>query len=255
MKVIYLNTWGGRYMEGLMGFVRRWAQKADVFCFQEVHHSTQEHCERRSPNQFVRWDLWNKLQDYLPDFRGYLATFDDDPYRMSQAMCLRRSIRLEKYDATTIYSPEQPLEAGDAIESARKVQSMIIPIREKKVAIINYHGLWTPQGKLDSPERLEQSRRLREYLARFSMPTIFGGDMNLEPRTQSMALLKEGMVDLVGHYGVRSTRTVLYREYDNPQASKHADYLLASPTIVVNSFRVLGDIASDHAALYLDFSL
>jgi endonuclease/exonuclease/phosphatase family metal-dependent hydrolase len=65
--------------------------------------------------------------------------------------------------------------------------------------------------------------------------------------------MERGMTNLVKTYGIKSTRTSLYREYGKPGASNFADYVIVSPDIKVESFEVLPDLASDHAALRLEF--
>jgi hypothetical protein len=48
---------------------------------------------------------------------------------------------------------------------------------------------------------------------------------------------------------------VLYRHYDNPAEPNFADYILVSPEVVFESFRVLPDVVSDHSPLYMEFHL
>jgi len=110
------------------------------------------------------------------------------------------------------------------------------------------------RGKGDSPERLAQSRELCAFLDADRLPTILCADLNLEPHTQSLAVLERGRRNLIKEFNITGTRTPLYREYTNPAVSNFADYTLVTPGIAVNEFRVLPDLASDHAAMYLDFS-
>ena len=70
-----------------------------------------------------------------------------------------------------------------------------------------------------------------------------------------MEILDEGMVNLVKSNDIRSTRTALYRHYDDTSKPNWADYVLVSRDIKVKDFRVLSDIASDHSALYLEFEI
>ena len=81
------------------------------------------------------------------------------------------------------------------------------------------------------------------------------GDFNLEPDTQSVAMLERGRINLIKEFGIASTRTVLYREYVDPTVGKYADYAFVTPDIRVSSFQVLTgppDVCSDHAAMVLD---
>ncbi len=60
--------------------------------------------------------------------------------------------------------------------------------------------------------------------------------------------------NLVVEHGVASTRTPLYRHYDNPDEPNFADYVMPSRDLMVKRFEVLPDVVSDHAALYAEFS-
>jgi len=79
-------------------------------------------------------------------------------------------------------------------------------------------------------------------------PKILCGDLNLRPDTESMRILEHGMNNLITEYSIQSTRT---RYYTKPE--KFADYILTSPEILINEFRVMPEEVSDHCPLYLDF--
>ena len=255
MKIISLNTWGGRAMQSLMHFMRTWRDKVDVFCLQEVHDTTQEYREERHPDEWVRWDLWQKLQERLPDFRGHFARFDDNPDRMSVATFIRRDVPWVSSGDVEMFRPQVLVEQGSAVISPRKLHYIVLLVNGRRVMVLNYHGLWIPEGKEDSPERLKQSRELCKFLDSDDCPKVFCADLNLEPHTEALALLENGRRNLVREFGITSTRTPLYRAYDDPSVSKFADYIIVSPEIRVKEFRVLPDLASDHAALYLDFTV
>jgi len=89
-------------------------------------------------------------------------------------------------------------------------------------------------------------------LNKVSGKKILCGDFNLAPDTRSLEIIKENMVDLIEKYEVESTRSSFYRHYGEPGLS-FADYMIVSPEIKVNDFRVLQDPVSDHLPLYLDF--
>ena len=39
MKLITLNTWGGKLLNPLLEFVRKYSQDVDIFCFQEMYRA------------------------------------------------------------------------------------------------------------------------------------------------------------------------------------------------------------------------
>jgi endonuclease/exonuclease/phosphatase family metal-dependent hydrolase len=123
-------------------------------------------------------------------------------------------------------------------------------INNKTFALMNVHGLWNGLGKTDSDDRLIQSEKIRHLVDTISTPKILCGDFNLRPDTQSFSILKHGMKDLIGQYGITSTRTQLYEKEE-----KYADYILTSPEIDVIDFKVWDDVVSDHNPLSLEFTL
>ena len=79
------------------------------------------------------------------------------------------------------------------------------------------------------------------------------GDFNLRPDTESVRMLEAaGLRNLVREYGIETTRTSLY---DHRDKEPHANYAFVSAGIEVRDFRVLPDEVSDHAPLFLDFTL
>jgi endonuclease/exonuclease/phosphatase family metal-dependent hydrolase len=77
---------------------------------------------------------------------------------------------------------------------------------------------------------------------------ILCGDFNLLPDTDSLAILEQGMRNLVKEYRVTSTRSQFYEKPD-----RFADYILVSPEVIVEDFQVLDEAVSDHLPLLLEF--
>ncbi len=255
VRLITLNAWGGRAMYPLMTFFSKYADKTDIFCLQEMRSADQVETDRRHPDEHLYAPLFNKVSKHLKEFEGSFAYFDEDKDKMSQAMFWRNDLPLKTIEDFIVYNPEKSVETGSAIFSSRKLQYLTLDLGEKSVLIANYHGLWNNGPKTDTPERISQSEAIKKFMDGIAGPKIICGDFNLLPETESMKILDEGMINLVKERKVESTRTVLYRHYDNLDQPNLADYILISPDIKVKDFRVLPDIASDHSALYLEFEL
>lgn len=255
MRLVSLNTWCGRTLHPLMRFFRKWKNDTDIFCLQEVSNCDQETVDHRHPDEHVCGPLFAKIGRELDGFEGWFATFDDDPDRMSLAMFVRRGLTVVDARDFLIHTPTQPHETGSRIFSPRKLQHVMVQAGDRKVCIANIHGLWNGGPKTDAPERIAQSERIRAFMVKCHEPLVLCGDFNLLPDTESLRMVERGMRNLVREYGVNSTRTVLYREYSDPNVPKFADYVLASPKVGINEFRVLPDLCSDHAALYVDFRI
>jgi endonuclease/exonuclease/phosphatase family metal-dependent hydrolase len=254
MRIITLNTWGGRALHPLMHFFKKRAAETDVFCLQEIFEADQAALDERHPDEHVRGDLFRKISAELPDFEGAFAAFDDNPLRQSLAIFVRRTVPVRTITDFVVYTPETPHEQGSRVISSRKLQCLTVDHGGKELLIANFHGLWNGGPKTDTPERLEQSRRVKESLKKHAGPIVLCGDFNLLPETESLAILSQGMRELVTEMKVPKTRTSLYRHYDNPDEPNFADYMLTTPDLEVKRFEVLPDIVSDHSPLLLEIA-
>jgi endonuclease/exonuclease/phosphatase family metal-dependent hydrolase len=145
---------------------------------------------------------------------------------------------------------EYPSFAEDiAANHARNIQYMTIGTSGSLRTVINFHGLWTGNGKGDTEDRLLQSDNIIRFLKTLSHPYVLCGDFNLLPETQSLKKLEDsGIRNLIKEFGIASTRS---SHYTKPV--RFADYTFVSDGITVNDFKVLPDEVSDHLAMYLDF--
>lgn len=253
MRLITLNTWGGRSLYPLIRFFERWADRTDIFCLQEVFSCSREAAVRRHPSKYRCKTLFREIQLTLGGFDGFFAAHEGHPEWMSLAMFVRRGLATDRVISHTVHRPKASHGPGGELLKPRKIQYAVIENRGTEVMVANYHGLWSAGHKRDTPERLDQSNSVRRYLEReFRGPRVLCGDFNLLPDTESMRILETGMRNLVTEAGVRSTRTVLYRNFDSADEPNLADYVLASPEIDVRSFEVLSDVVSDHAPLRLE---
>jgi hypothetical protein len=247
-----------------MKFVERYAPTVDVFCFQEVFDTTQADVDFLHPDEYLCGNLFQRLERLIggcrpQKFTGEFAFRPDSPTRMSQALFYRNSLPAIAYGSEVIHQPEQPVEDGSAVISGRMMQYLMVDQPNgssdclKPMTVINYHGLWGGGGKTDTPERLEQSRRLRRLMDEMPGPIVLCGDLNLLPETESLRILDSGHRNLVLEGTVKTTRTPLYRHYHDSRCPKMADYVIVSSGVRVQQFQVMPDLASDHAPLLLDF--
>jgi hypothetical protein len=266
LRIITLNAWCGRALYPLMKFLEREAPKTDIFCFQEVFATTQESVDSRHADEFICGDLFQRMERLLVrfGFEGLFLPRPDGPHRMSQAMFWKRAslpIPGFYFGGEPIFLPEETVDAETNVPSSRLCQYLKFQSAPKQwLAIINYHGLWNGGHKQDCPERLEQSRRLNQVARQLSSlgpdddsdtKVIICGDLNLDVDTESVRLLGEGAgrQDLIAEYGIRNTRTPMYRHYHDPDYSFNADYVFVDRGITVRHFAVLRNSGSDHAAL------
>lgn len=267
MTLQTLNIWAGRVYEALIDHVQTQADTVDIFCFQEVYSSPELLYTRGetwdggpglSQAHRSRANIYQELERVLPSFRGiYHAAqsnadhlgYTEDQLGYGLATFTKHSVSLQEVGEVFVHRSKDSLEDNDFSTLPRNIQYFRVPYHGGTLTIINFHGLWNGQGKGDSPARLTQSHKLRQFMESCPGPVIVCGDFNLLPDTQSFQIVAEGMRNLVEESGVHSTRSSFYQK-----PLKFADYILVSPEVEVRSFQVLELEVSDHLPLLLEFA-
>lgn len=242
MKLISLNTWGGRAgLPLLKNFFKKY-QDADIFCLQEIWQAKDDSLiEGKDPRivinllEEIASDLGDFVSFFRPQYRGIygLATF------------VRKTIPVEDEGELFVFKHqgyENPVSMGN---HARNIQHLTLRTNAGLLTVVNFHGLWNGNGKSDSEDRIEQSRKVAEFLTARQTPCVLAGDFNLTPDTESFRILSKACPkDLVAQHGVTSTRSSFY-----PKAERLADYVLTCEKTRSLHFEVLPDEVSDHLAL------
>lgn len=241
MKLITLNIWGGHVGEPLMNFVQS-HRAVDIFCFQEVYHNAPHKISNE--DRPVNLNVFSELQQLLPDHVGFFRPAVDNIYGIGAFV--KKNIDILNEGEISIH--ENPIYSGKGPAHSRNLQWLKCRLDQQVYTILNVHGLWNGMGKSDSPERILQSKRIKQFMETIETPKILCGDLNLKPDTESMKILEHGMTNLIKTYNVTSTRTSYY-----PKEERFADYILISPGIIFKEFAVLQEEVSDHSPLFLDF--
>lgn len=242
MKLVTLNLWGGHLRIPLLKFINH-HKDVDIFCLQEVYHKAHRVISRQERE--LSLNIFSDLQKLLPEHYAIFKPAVDNVYGI--AMLLRKNIDILSEGEINIH--QKKYHPGIGENHSRNMQWVECESNNQTYSILNVHGLWNGRGKSDTPDRIEQSLRIRHFMDTINTPKILCGDFNLRPNTQSMHIIEEGMTNLITVNNVRSTRTSYYKK-----SEKFADYILTSPEITINQFEVMSEEVSDHAALYLDFN-
>lgn len=249
MEIITLNTWGGRAgREAFLDFFRSNAG-ADVFCLQEVWRAPYAHFEGSLAGGVVLnhttilTDALSQVARVLPDHEYYFHPHVGENYGL--ATFVKKGIDILGSGEVFVHKHKDFVPEGDIGLHARNVQYLTLMHGDIPLTIMNFHGLWNGQGKTDTPDRLEQSARINEFIKTLTNSFILCGDFNLLPDTESVHMLERvGMRNLIREYGVTSTRSPLYTKKET-----YADYVFVSQGVQVDSFEVMSDVVSDHLAL------
>jgi exonuclease III len=260
MRLLTLNVWEGRLKGKLIPFIAGSAKNTDIFCFQEILEI--------SAAQKARWRKTVKFGDSFAKgtaangkifsaARGALKGFSpflSEPYtdgNLRLATFVSRKERVVSNEIHPLQVEHRQRALGADLWTKPILQHTRITKGGRQYNILNFHGLWVyKKWHSDTPERLEQSQAIIDFISGLKGRTILCGDFNLKPNTESLRMLEEsGLRNLVKEFGIKSTRP---KEYWSKR-DKFADYILISKDVKVNTFRVLDAAVSDHLPLYLDF--
>lgn len=137
-------------------------------------------------------------------------------------------------------------------DHARAVQIIELNVNEKKLQILNLHGLYS-KNKIDNKRTIAQCKYVLNAAKRKNIPTIIAGDFNLFPNTKSIQVLNQEFRNLINEYQITSTRPDFSDDHD--VGNNVVDYIFVNNKIKVNNFQVFKTNISDHFPLILDFEI
>jgi endonuclease/exonuclease/phosphatase family metal-dependent hydrolase len=242
MKIITLNTWGGRIHKPLLDFVKE-HKNTDVFCFQEVYNKA----EGEEANYVEdAHDLHNDLNTILEGHNDFFAPHLKDWYGLS--MFVNKEIGVRDSGEEFVYKFKGYIPEGESGRHARNIQYITTDYKGRPLTIINFHGLWNGQGKTDTEDRIKQSKNIANFVKKIEGEAILCGDFNLLPDTESIEIIENsGLRNLIKENNIKSTRTSHYKKEGG-----FADYMFVSKGVEVKDFKVMSEEVSDHSPLYIE---
>lgn len=227
MKIVFLNTWGGKTESVLYDYIRSQAVDTDIFCLQETNE---------------------KARTLIH------AQFPESTLAIADRQYLRWNVRLSTYVDPSITIMSQEKVFGERTDTGLGLYVELI-MNDSIFHIFNFHGNSRPGNKLDDDARLNASRGIIEFMATKKGPKIIGGDFNLLPQTQSVKMFEEaGYHNQVIENNIDTTRNHLsWGLY--PDKQYYADYVFTSPDVVVKKFQVPKNEVSDHLPLIIDIEI
>ena len=208
MKIITLNTWGGRAgKEGLLSFASEYKNSIDVFCFQEIWSAPYEHLDghdaggNKINNEETMVYGMQEISGLLSNHKSYFHPHHLDNYGLM--MSVSKDIFVEEEGEVFVHKHKGYVPTGDVGRHARNLSYIKTSFSDKPLTIINFHGLWNGMGKGDSDERLVQSRNIINLLKTLEGEILFCGDFNLLPETESLKMFED--------FGLRNNTALLLR--------------------------------------------
>ena len=241
MKVIQLNTWGGRLGKQIIGLLTR--EKADIVCVQEA-------IEMPGGDSFLFENLEEiKIQTgyqycfFSPQF-GY--KFMNREAKSGHAI-LSNLPFVETYVTFTRLKYIDNFDLLDTDYNIRCFQHVVVERGGERLNIVNHHWHHVRTHKNGNEETMRQCKMIVDYIQKLQGPVVLCGDFNLAPDSESIEQINQILVNQVKERGVLTTRTPLTHK------TEVCDYIFTSSNIGVKDFQVLDDIASDHKALVIEF--
>jgi len=241
--------------DSLLSFVKKYSQKIDVFCFQEVYQAPFDKLISRDMHADIYSELAKNLPQHTGFFAPHLQNYDlggkvDFDLKAGLAIFIRNNIiDVKECKDIFIYRDGLELLNNDITTIPRNLQYISFTVNNNNYLIAHFHGIWYPKTKVDTPDRIKQVQKIKEFLSTREERKILCGDFNLLPATKSMKILEKGMVNLVNKYDIKTTRNKYYERDE-----KHADYILVSQDVNVIDFRVQDITISDHLPLLLEIA-
>lgn len=264
MKIMCLNGWGGKLHEHLLPYVE--AAAPEVLCLQEVVHSPSSEKDWLTYRDGTRvlqqranffGDMSRTLHDHVaifcPAAQGVLWDGDRSvPSQWGLATFVQKSVPIVGQVQSFVHKSYSPIGYGDhpRSRSAHGVR-LYDDASQRFIGVTHMHGLWDPNGKMDTPEREEQAKRLLDLSRHVSGAhdlAIICGDFNVEPDSDTLRIFADaGFSELVTSHGFAGTRSSHYKK-----PGRFADYMLINDTTAVKDFDVIyNPEVSDHCPLVL----
>ncbi len=252
MKIITLNTWGGRAgRDNLLSFFEKYREDTDVFCLQEIWAAPYEPLEGLATGGLsidhtnIMTRGMQEISTLLSDYTVFFHPHHLENYGLM--MLVKNTWNVTASGDVFVYKHRGYIPEGDVGNHARNVQFVTLETEKGPLSILNFHGLWNGKGKTDSDDRITQSKNILAFIQTLKGKLVLCGDFNLLPDTESIRLFElAGLRNLIKEYQITSTRTSYYTKPE-----KYADYIFVTANIPVRSFMVLPEEVSDHAALQL----
>jgi exonuclease III len=261
MKLISLNTWGGKVFDPLIKFVKENQQNTDIFCFQEIYDNPGNIIHINDSG--VRTNLLSELQKvlfnfdvfYFPVLFDYIySTRVDIGLRFGVAIFIKKKLKADFQQNCYIYKSKSKFLKKDYSNLSTPLQIVSFKKSSKTYFVFNFHGTPAPGAKKDTIKRLNQSKKILYILKCFKGAKILAGDFNLSKNTKSIQMIDAYMKNLIKIYSTERTRSKKSPFWGKSNFQKFADYTFVSDDISVESFSVPDVSISDHLPMILEFS-
>ncbi len=249
MRLLSLNTAGGRLYDELIRYIRDVHPRIDILCLQEMYDTTEP--EVRNSGD-IRANLFGEISKVLPDFFGFFAPAQDGydgigPVRFSLsyglAIFIRNHITVQRSGDFFLYGTRNSMVKNDYSTMPRNFQWVQCAVGAREYVIGNVHTHRSHDIASDHENRMEQAYRIQKFLRDAPHEKIVCGDLNLFEDTKSMHVLENGMRNMIAEHHIEEL----------PGVGRFSDDILVSRGIEVRHFEISQRTISDHVPLMLEW--
>jgi len=236
MQIISLNTWGGKQIDALKKFIEEKAEDTDIFCFQEIFSTPTENKE----NNAFKLNLYQQLQPILKDFNGLFAPTQDKyvfftgyvDFELSFGLSIfvKKNIKILSSGDIFVFRKRNGLDPKNVKHTIpRNMQYIQFSLDDKDFWVCNLHGFWFPGPKTDTPERIEQSKKIIEnpsiqndYPPSAQTPATTDTREDTSGKTIQQDLQGSSEVEICNFYGIELPgKCEDYQELINPLSEEN----------------------------------
>ena len=150
------------------------------------------------------------------------------------------------------YAPFVDVTNFREVDHPRALERVVLQLDNKKVQLLNIHGIWN-KGKVGDKRTIKECEFVLKVALDKEMPTIITGDFNLNPESESIKLINEKLKNLIDIYDIKPTRPIVRDGLDVGDSVD--DYIFVNDKIKVKEFKVMKTDVSDNYPLILDFDI
>ncbi len=240
MKILQLNIWGGKLGKQIVEIIER--EKPDIVCLQEAVMLP------GIENLFV-----TPLEE-LASVCGFEHRFFSPSFSfrfMNRTVDWGNAIlsHVPYIETSSFFTHGEHVKEFDILEhdyNMRNLQHIVVERDGKRLHVLNHHGHHVREHKRGTEETMRQCGMIAEYIEDLEGDVVLCGDFNLAPESESLSILNALLTNHAIEAKVETTRTPLTHK------TEVCDYIFTSKSLKTSNFKVLPDIASDHAALVIE---
>lgn len=241
-------------------------QQLDIICFQEVTRALDNKVNKKYITKdpideatkllkygfFGHTDVFNKIKLDRPH-EGEKIHFDPQGL-LEMGNYIKSNLKIKKSRNVFLEGRFPTIsDHSDWPDKQRRAAQVVdLDCNGKNLRVINYHGIWT-KDKMGNSKTYNACNKILDLASNSNGEVVICGDFNLFPNSSSMRIFDNKFVSLVDIFGVKTTRSGLYKT--TRTVKNIVDYVFVSKEIKIKNFRVIDTDVSDHLPLELGFDL